>query len=1374
MLGGQTWFVAFAIPTVLVGTFVATRKRLAYQWREELMDPDGKIYPSVTDSDMRFLKRVSAVPVAKSSKSVTQEDDSLQASQNLGWFLSYFNDFDHLYSDLFLSEIQRLAKDLGIAVDTKKWSLLKLRAEEEVKEGLLNKSAFNVEDYEANRIISDHPEDTQLMKAPWKCGDALSTEALPLVLRFLSKQVQMVYPDLGRLRHVYIEYSPTGAYYRDPKSPKAFDGHDYVIVPLRRDRNDTVVTFVPALRSRLPRLHDIISNSWTSRDIDALIPSGGMLRVYGTARYDWGWGVRPGTPWWGNPMNIIARKDSTRRGDSALIVFHFEGPRANEKKRSMLLHPESLIFGKPPSVESFETWQDNAPTEAEVREMGVFRFILTNYFTMLRLSASFNTEPQRKVCPRIQRNRNCSIIVGVTPVYDKNNKKTCESPAGKMLRSFHRRLLLKTSCSTRFSHFRSTTPLLEAKSLTFENVDLTNNGPLSYPYKVVDSVEELTSATKAFMDSSCIALDVEALCTKDLKKQLGDISLIQACSDTERVVYLFDVLTLPRKELRECIGEVMANKEIWKLFFDCRRDAEALNSQLGLIPSRVLDLQLYFTAWQWKLRSVHRRSSMGYVLKTVAGINRQEGDAAVQTAMTLGNRPVWDIRPLPEHFLEYAAGDVRHILLMAPHLVDKVGKTVPLDHVERITAKYVEHYSQSTAVEDELDPSPAEVNVELLERFIGPGGVCKFCGATGHTEAECFKKQNKNQLRCTFCGGMGHSSKNCYKQHPQLLKCESCGQVGHSAANCFKKNPCTYLLRLRRAEMSNMTLSHHPSIPTVEIYLFSDTCVGEYYCFLLSLSLSYFVSCTLYIYIYIYIYIFLFIAFRVKEYQQMLGRPFSLGAMRCGGLRILRSRFPLITPLYSSSQFYSTGNKDYYKILGVDRNADTKAIKKAYRKRAMETHPDQGGNKEEFAEVAEAYEILSNAEKKQIYDQYGSEAATNPNMGGGGGFSHRSAEDIFAEFFRGGGMGFGDMFGGRGRQTPVVEPVEVRVRLSLEDVFKGVTKKVRVTRPQICSECDGFGTKSKSEKPKCSNCNGSGHVVQQHRMGPGMVQQTISDCPRCRGTGTTAKPDDQCPRCSSKGYKQATQEVSLEIPAGVPANVTLVVRGEGGRIPGAQPGDLHVHVDISPHTTYKRRGDDLIAQKMITLSDALLGCHFSLKALDGRTLNISTTDHLLKPDAVIKVAGEGMPSTSGRRGDLYIYTTVKMPARLTSEQRELVEKAFGKSTAANTAGTAVKGRVLRESRQELEDQKSSAWSEHSGMGNESRRRSNGPREECTLLFFDNIHIHILALLFHAHCWVHLNCVQKRCKKFHIFIRCSCSSSFSPFFCITIIIIIIDV
>ncbi|KAG5492175.1 hypothetical protein GH5_01082 [Leishmania sp. Ghana 2012 LV757] len=340
---------------------------------------------------------------------------------------------------------------------------------------------------------------------------------------------------------------------------------------------------------------------------------------------------------------------------------------------------------------------------------------------------------------------------------------------------------------------------------------------------------------------------------------------------------------------------------------------------------------------------------------------------------------------------------------------------------------------------------------------------------------------------------------------------------------------------------------------------------------------------------------------------------------------------------------------------------------------------------------------------------------------GGFGAGGRSAEDIFAEFFRGGmgGMGgFGDMFGGGpgGRQgTPTLQPLEVRTRLTLEDVYKGVTKTMRVNRPQVCSDCAGFGSKSRTEKPRCTQCNGSGHVVQQHRMGPGMVQQTITECPRCRGTGSMSKPEDQCPKCHGKGYRTVSQDVTVEIPAGVPSNVTLVVRGEGGTIPGAPPADMHLHIELSPHRVFQRRGNDLIVNKEVTLQEALLGLHMPLKLLDGRTVSIETSaDQVLKPEGVIKVTGEGLPGTSGERGDVYIFTHLKMPNRLSNEQKEHIKKALGAPAkdADASPGNNVKARVMRESREQLEEQKRSLWASqesggYSGVGGGSSRRTAG-------------------------------------------------------------------
>ncbi|KAG5466338.1 hypothetical protein LSCM4_01486 [Leishmania orientalis] len=323
---------------------------------------------------------------------------------------------------------------------------------------------------------------------------------------------------------------------------------------------------------------------------------------------------------------------------------------------------------------------------------------------------------------------------------------------------------------------------------------------LKYPYQVIGTEKELEEAVGVLQRSRQIAIDIEAFCTPEANKtpQLGRISLVQTCSDVVPAVFLFDVLSLSVPVFTKAIQPVFHDDTVRKLFFDCRRDMEALSTQMNLVPKRVLDLQLFFTAVQWKLRSVNRRSGMTYVLKSVAGIHRQEGDSAVQTAMMVGDRPVWDTRPLPEHFLEYAADDVRHIHLLSTYL-PSLAKQVSEAAVERLSAQYVEHYGVGHAVTVEADAQPAQVNTAWLERYIGPGGVCSYCGSKGHTESECFRKMNGN-MRCSFCGATGHTARNCFQKHPELLKCDRCGQLGHSTGNCFRANPCKHCGGNHRSE----------------------------------------------------------------------------------------------------------------------------------------------------------------------------------------------------------------------------------------------------------------------------------------------------------------------------------------------------------------------------------------------------------------------------------------------------------------------------------------------------------------------------------------------------------------------------------------------
>ncbi|TPP44567.1 hypothetical protein CGC21_7000 [Leishmania donovani] len=415
MLGIQSWYTALAVPTIVVGVFVATRKRLAYQWREELMDPDGTAYPTMTDADMEFFRR-----------------------ENIGVCVRS-NVLPPEMRNVLLNEVQRWSQTLGNTVDPRK-----IRAVERSVQLAIAREALESGEVDARassnpsagsstpldfgflkhtRVIADHPEDIQLMKAPWGSGDRIRLAEMPASLRYLVERTRQTFEGIGRLRHVYIEYSPTGKFYRAPRPPKMYDGHDYVVIPLRRDQGDTVVTMSPVLRSRVSDLREVVQNSWTNRDVDVLLPSGCMLRVYGTARYEWGWGIRPGPTWFGSRLNPLSPAKAARLDvdpcagllyrlrhrlqaylgmqqasialhppscsaptDAALVVLHYEGPRSSTKQRSLLLEPEIWTFGRAPSVESFETWTEDRPTADAVGEEGLLWFMTRNYLDMLTVS----------------------------------------------------------------------------------------------------------------------------------------------------------------------------------------------------------------------------------------------------------------------------------------------------------------------------------------------------------------------------------------------------------------------------------------------------------------------------------------------------------------------------------------------------------------------------------------------------------------------------------------------------------------------------------------------------------------------------------------------------------------------------------------------------------------------------------------------------------------------------------------------------------------------------------------------------------------------------------------------------------------------------
>lgn len=226
-----------------------------------------------------------------------------------------------------------------------------------------------------------------------------------------------------------------------------------------------------------------------------------------------------------------------------------------------------------------------------------------------------------------------------------------------------------------------------------------------------------------------------------------------------------------------------------------------------------------------------------------------------------------------------------------------------------------------------------------------------------------------------------------------------------------------------------------------------------------------------------------------------------------------------------------------------------------------------------------------------------------------------------------------------------------------------------------------------------------------------MVQQLVSDCPRCSGTGSVAKKDDECARCTGAGYRNLAQETNVQVPPGVPSAATMILRGEGGQMPNAIAGDMHITITQVPHAVFQRRGNDLTTTMTVSLSESLIGLQRPLKLVSGRTVCVESNpeEGMLKQNSVIRLPGEGMPKENGGKGDVYVYINVDMPRKpLTQEQKDAVIKAFGAPTPDPNAtpGNTVKGKLLKESKEKLEEQKASAWS---GDGASSGRGGGGGR-----------------------------------------------------------------
>lgn len=378
---------------------------------------------------------------------------------------------------------------------------------------------------------------------------------------------------------------------------------------------------------------------------------------------------------------------------------------------------------------------------------------------------------------------------------------------------------------------------------------------------------------------------------------------------------------------------------------------------------------------------------------------------------------------------------------------------------------------------------------------------------------------------------------------------------------------------------------------------------------------------------------------------------------------------------------------DYYKILGVDNDATADQIKKAYRKIAIKYHPDKWGDapeaerkeaEEKFKKAAEAYSVLSDADKRSRYDQFG-EAGVNGAAGGFDGFGGQGMDinDIFSNF----GDIFGDIFGGMGGGRRSRGParhkggdLRLKVKLSLSDIDKGITKKFKVRKNVVCTECGGNGCATGYSPETCPECGGAGVVTSVQRTMFGMMQQQHA-CPRCQGEGVIIT--HKCNKCHGEGVLSGEEIVEINIPAGVAEGMIINAPGKGHAAKrNGVPGDIQVLIEEEEHHDFVRDQNDLIYNLILTVSQAALGDNVEIPTIDGRArikINPGT-----QPGTTLRLRGKGLPAVQGYgygRGDIVVNISVYIPETLSKDERNAFEKM--KDSSNLKPGKSIKDKIFR-------------------------------------------------------------------------------------------------